>query len=154
MARFSRTVIAVNRRRPSGTIAMPAAQNRCAGIFARSRPSSTSDPAAMRFSPAMTLISVVLPAPFGPTTQTSSPAATSSDTSHSAVAAPYFATTFLISSMRLAQESRDDIGLLHDVGGFAFGNDPSMIENDDAIRQRHDRAHHVLDEDDPRARIA
>src|SRR2546422_11565534 len=144
MARFSRTVIAVNRRRPSGTIAMPAAQNRCAGIFARSRPSSTSDPAAMRFSPAMTLISVVLPAPFGPTTQTSSPAATSSDTSHSAVAAPYFATTFLISSMRLAQESRDDIGLLHDVGGLAFGKYLSTLEHRDPFPVSPACAHQLL----------
>ncbi len=36
----------------------------------------------------MALISVVFPLPFGPTTATSSPSPTSSDTSQSAVASP------------------------------------------------------------------
>jgi hypothetical protein len=67
---------------------MPAAQKRCGASDARSRPSIAIRPDRIGCRPASALISVVLPAPFGPTTHTSSPAAIDSDTFHSAGAAP------------------------------------------------------------------
>ena len=78
----------VNRRRPSGTMAMPWSQNRLRASRVRSRPCMASDPPSRRLSPAIALISVVLPAPFGPTTHTSSPASMRSEMSQSAGAAP------------------------------------------------------------------
>ena len=53
---------------------------RWAGSVARSTPSNASVPDVTGSRPAIALISVVLPAPFGPTTHTSSPAATESET--------------------------------------------------------------------------
>ena len=42
----------------------------------------------------------------------------------------------------------------HDLAGKAFGDDPALIEHDDAIGQRDDDAHDVLDENDRRALLA
>ena len=79
---------ATNSRRPSGTSAIPAPQKRCGASGRRSQPSIDNASAVAGCSPASALISVVLPAPLGPTTQTSSPAPIVSDTPHSAGAAP------------------------------------------------------------------
>src|SRR5258708_38237426 len=129
-------------------MAIPSPQKRCAGNRARSRAPSVIVPDATRWRPAMTLMSVDLPAPFGPTTHTSSPAARVSDTSHSAVAAPYRASIAASSSMRAAQVCKHDFLPFHDFGGSALGDDLAVIEHDDAIGQRHDGAHDVLDKDD------
>src|SRR4029453_887903 len=104
--------------------------------------------------PATTLMSVDLPAPFGPTTQASSPDSSLSETSHSAVAAPYRAAMDSSSSMRPAGVGRHDVGPFHDIGGNSFRDDPPVVEHDDAIGERHDRAHDVLDEDDGRSLVA
>src|SRR5437870_1825113 len=135
--RLSRTLIDVNNRRPSGTMAIPRSQKQCDGNCDKSSPSNANAPATMRLSPATTLISVVLPAPLGPTTQTSSPARIVNDTSHSAVAAPYFASIASIRSMLLSQECRDDVRLLHHIRGFPFGDDCAVVENDHTIGERH-----------------
>ena len=55
-------------RRPSGTIATPWSQTSWPGGRIRSTPSSTIAPVRSRSSPASALTSVLLPAPFGPTT--------------------------------------------------------------------------------------
>ena len=75
-------------RLPSGTMAMPASQKRCGASVVRSRPSSRILPARVRSMPETALIRVVLPAPFGPTTQSSSPAPSLSETPQSAGAGP------------------------------------------------------------------
>ena len=51
-------------------------------------PSNRISPRVTSTSPEMALISVDLPAPLGPTTATSSPGRTSSDTSQSATTSP------------------------------------------------------------------
>src|SRR5215468_4099669 len=104
--------------------------------------------------PAMTLMSVVLPAPFGPTIETSSPGPMVSETPHSAVAVPYLATAPSSASMGFSQKRRDDLRLLHHFRRHAFRDHRAVIEHDDAIRQRHHRTHHVLDEQDRRPRLA
>src|SRR5690606_2868201 len=48
----------------------------------------------------------------------------------------------------LAQVGGHHVGARHDFGRRPFGQDFSLIENDDAVAQRHDRAHDVLDEQD------
>ena len=55
---------------------------------ATSAPSTATRPPSGRASPAMTLISVVLPAPFGPSSPKNSPGLTCSDTPASARSAP------------------------------------------------------------------
>src|SRR5882724_3884549 len=71
--RLSSTVMRGNRRRLSGTWAMPSSTIRCAGVAARSTPSMTSVPEVGRIRPETTRINVVLPAPFGPMTPTPPP---------------------------------------------------------------------------------
>ena len=67
---------------------MPAAQNRCGAIDVRSSSPIVIRPERARCNPAIALISVVLPAPLGPSTQANSAAPRSSETPHSAGAAP------------------------------------------------------------------
>jgi hypothetical protein len=69
-------------------MAMPSRQNRWAGTCVKSRPKSFSPPVLIRFNPAIALMSVLLPAPLGPTMHTNSPASTRIVTSHKAGAAP------------------------------------------------------------------
>src|SRR5690349_15349415 len=102
----------------------------------------------------MTLMSVVLPAPLGPTTQTSSPPRIASEISHSAVAAPYFATIESSASMGPSEKCRHHVRLFHHFGRHTLGDNDAMLEHDDAVGERHDGAHHVLDEKDGRPRIA
>src|SRR5688500_3574514 len=105
--------------------------------------------------PASALIRVVLPAPLGPTTHSSSPGRTSSDTPHSARALPYATCRSRTSSMgRYPQVRAHHFGTLHHVLGHALGQQLAVIEHHDPVRKRHHRAHHVLDEDDGRTLVA
>ena len=56
--------------------AMPMRARRCGLVPVISRPSNRTRPLSGRSTPVMRLNSVVLPAPFGPTTDRTSPAAT------------------------------------------------------------------------------
>ena len=70
MRRLSSTVMRGNRRRFSGTCAMPSSTMRCAGVAQRGRcPPCAIVPRVGRIRPEITRISVVLPAPFGPITR-------------------------------------------------------------------------------------
>src|SRR5215469_14480826 len=80
--RLSSTVSRGNRRRFSGTWAMPCSTIRCAGSPRIECPSSIIAPLCSCTSPEITRISVVLPAPFGPITPTASPCGTFSETSN------------------------------------------------------------------------
>ena len=87
--RFSSTVRFGNRRRPSGTRAIPALTRRCAAVAVMSRPSNTIRPAAGRCAPAIARSSVDLPAPLAPTSASVSPSASSNDTSRTACRSPW-----------------------------------------------------------------
>src|SRR5437764_10959695 len=116
---------------------MPAAQKRWLGTRVMSSPSNASRPAFARCMPAMTLISVLLPAPLGPTTHTSSPRSTCSDTSHSAGAAPYAACTFTTSSMgRLSQVGTHHLGVAHHFARLSLRDQLAVVQHHDAVRQR------------------
>src|SRR6187549_2084360 len=104
--------------------------------------------------PALTLMSVVLPAPLGPTIETKSAGPTDSEISRSATAAPYLASTDLSSSMRFPEKSGDDVAAPHHLFRRSLRDDLAVVEHDDAVRQRPHRAHHVLDEHDRRAFVA
>ena len=80
--------MAENSRRPSGTCATPARTKSAGAACVIAWPSIMMSPARAGSSPEMQRISVVLPAPFDPMMQTSSPAPTASDTSQSTCTSP------------------------------------------------------------------
>ena len=86
---FSTAVSPANRPTPCSVRAMPEPGElvRAHPVAARS-PSKRTLPASARTKPQMTLNSVVFPAPLGPMTPTTSPGATVSETSSSAVRPP------------------------------------------------------------------
>src|SRR6476661_157856 len=86
--------------RSSGTQPMPARARASAERLARSAPSKVMAPSICRCSPMTERSSVVLPAPLRPTSVTTSPGATSTDTSVSTRASPYHAERPDTSSMR------------------------------------------------------
>src|SRR5919198_945681 len=102
----------------------------------------------------MALTSVVLPAPLGPTTQTSSRSPTRSDTSESAGAAPYATRKRSTLSMRGSEIYGRNFGPLHDVVRRALGDDPAVVEHHDSLGELHYHGHDVLDEDHGRSLAA
>src|SRR6267378_86614 len=96
--------------------------------------------------------SVVLPAPFRPTSVTISPSPTCSDTSRSAWASPYRAERPSSSSaalgMRLPQIRGDDSGILADGGVRPLSDHAALLQHDHLVGQLRDDAHVVLDEHD------
>src|SRR6185437_15639582 len=96
---FSRTVIFAKGWVIWKVRTMPAAQMRCGGRPAMSRPSKTMRPASGRWKPARAANKVVLPAPFGPIRATISPAWTSRETPSTAFRPPNDLLMPLTSSM-------------------------------------------------------
>ena len=88
MRRFSSTVRLAKIRRPSGTSEMPSRAIRSGGRPTSWMPSNSIDPDAGRTRPVIAATVVVFPAPFAPTTPTSSPSATLNDTPRTAVMCP------------------------------------------------------------------
>src|SRR5438132_1392908 len=149
MSRFSSTDIRANSRRPSGTSGMPWRQPRCGATAPRPSPAKRNSPGRARCSPAIVLTSVLLPAPFGPMTETTSPASTSSVASHTAGASPYaMASRRTSSNMGLAQIDLDDARGAHGLARTAGGDDLALVQHHHAVRQLEDGAHQVLDEED------
>src|SRR6266545_4333143 len=146
--------MAGKRRRPSGTSAMPWRQSSCAGTDARSAPSRRTVPERIGWRPAIALMSVVFPAPFGPTTVTRSRGRTLSDTSQTATASPCATSRCSTSSIGLAQIGPDDLRVSHDLARESFGDHLSVVQQHDAVGEVEDRRHDVLDEDDRRAAVA
>src|SRR3954469_18462778 len=107
------------------------------------------NPERGRRRPAVAFISVVLPAPFGPMTQTISPTATSRSMPASAVTGPYPTTRLRTLSMRgglraCAKVGGDDFRMRPDDCGFALCDAPPEIEDEDVMADRHHDAHVVL----------
>src|SRR5262245_27504795 len=122
-------------------------------------PAKAISPDFGEISPEMTRMSVVFPAPFGPTTATASPASTRSDTSHNAVNCPYPAVTAVSWSTRtalggsreddlLAEVRLDDAWVVGDVERSAVGDLLPVVEHDHPIDDAHERGHDVLDPHD------
>src|SRR5439155_20545505 len=114
-----------------------------------SRPFRRIDPVFCRWRPMTHRSSVVLPAPFRPTSVTSSPSPTCSDTWRSAWASPYRAERPSISSaglaMRLAQVPGDDRGILAYDVVTALGDHPSLLQHADLVCELGDHPHVVPD---------
>src|SRR5207245_10188582 len=117
-------------------------------------PASPAVPDLLGTSPARASMSVVLPAPLGPTTVTSSRSPTRSDTSQTATASPCATSSRSISSIGLSQIRADDVGIAHDLPWKTLGDDLAAVQDDDAVGQVEHRPHDVLDEDDRRPAVA
>src|SRR3954452_4789650 len=99
-------------------------------------PSKLSVPRRLRSMPAMALISVVLPAPLGPITETISPASTTSEASHTAGASPYPIWRLRASSsIGFAQIDADHPGIAHHLARRAQGEQLAFIQHRDPVRQ-------------------
>src|SRR3989442_538912 len=146
--------MAGKRRPPSGTSAMPWRERGGAGTDARSLPASRMVPALIGRRPAIALMSVVLPAPFGPTTVTRSRGRTLSDTSQTATASPWATSRCSISSIGLAQICADDVRVAHHLPWESLGDDLPVAQHHDTVGEVENGAHDVLDEDDRRAAVA
>src|SRR5215210_92681 len=115
-----------------------------------SRPSNLTAPVRRGTSPMIERSVVVLPAPLRPMTQTTSPAATVSDTPCRMWLRPYQALRSRTSSIalnRLAEIDAPHLLVRADVVGSALGEEPSVMQHQDAVRDAHDELHAVLDED-------
>src|ERR1700674_1017504 len=123
-------------------------------------PSSRIDPRRGLRMPAIVIISVVLPAPFGPSRQVIWPLPTCSETPLRASILPEAVTRSATSSI---ESSRDlggaEIGFAHervglDLGRRAFGDFLAEVEHRDAVGDRHDELHVMLDQEDGEALLA
>src|SRR5215217_5154310 len=128
-----------------------------------SRPSNLTAPVRRGTSPMIARSVVVLPAPLRPMTQTASPAATVSDTPCRMWLRPYQAlrarpttsartrrcgaSTSSIALDRLPEIDAPHLLVRADVVGRALGEEPSVMQHEDAVRDAHDELHAVLDED-------
>src|SRR3954469_21747206 len=115
-----------------------------------SRPSKRTCPVRPGTSRMMARSVVVLPAPLRPMTQTASPAATVSDTPCRMWLRPYQALRSRTSSIaldRLAEIDAPHLLVRADVVGRALGEEPAVVQHQDAVRDAHDELHPVLDKD-------
>src|SRR5450759_4470571 len=89
--------------------------------------------------------SVVLPAPLGPRTPTSSPLSTVMDTDSTARALPYRTLKSAISSNAMIGLRSSDVGfdharIAHDIGGRGDRDDLAEVDRYDSRNQRHELA--------------
>src|SRR5207302_5220985 len=118
------------------------------------RPSYSMRPPPRSTTPEIARKSVVLPAPFGPTIATNSPALTSMETSCSACSPPY--DTEMLSSRStcsplLAEVRFDHVRQVDHRRGTARRDRFTVVEHDEAVGEPHHGMHRVLDDDDRHA---
>src|SRR5919204_431411 len=109
----------------------------CATMARRSSPSQRIAPAHGRTRPATQLRSVLLPAPFGPSSATISPGAIDSVTPESTRTSPYPASSPAISSTRVtphvaAEVDVDDVGIRRHLRRRPVGDLLAGAQHDDA----------------------
>src|SRR5438067_434392 len=154
-SRLSSTDNRPNSRRPSGTSAIPARTTTCAGFPATGDPSRATVPEVGRSRPAMHLSNVDLPAPFAPTSATSSPAETDNETPRSTATPAYPALSPRTSMPRSGTEIRlDDARIARDFPRRALRDHSPGFEHDHSLADGHDDFHHVLDEQQRHAALA
>src|SRR5262245_36131698 len=127
---------------------------RCAGRRVMFLPSRTIRPCIAGSSPAIARKSVVLPAPFEPTMATASPARTSTAMPSITRSPRYPAARPATSSNARPPEIRvDDPWVSHDDLWRALGQELAEVENDHALGELGDGAHHVLDPQDRQSEL-
>src|SRR3989442_5446574 len=133
----------------SGTSATPGATIACGDNAAIGSPRNSMAPCLGLSTPAMVIISVVLPAPFGPSTQVMEPSRTSSDTPFRASIFPYAVTrSTTLSISRSAQIRFLDCRIALHLRRSALGDFLAEVEHRDAVGDAHHQLHYVFDEHD------
>src|SRR6266581_985889 len=159
ISRFSRTVIVVKTTRPCGTYPRPSARIRSVRSPTRLRPSNTISPPRCVIRFMTTLKAVDLPAPFGPITETTSPAFTCSETPLRIWMDPYPACTSRSAKSGVAISAPPaEVGVEHalvtlDLGGWALGDLDAPVHDEDPLAVVHDDVHVVLDDRDRLAHL-
>src|SRR5215831_20857066 len=152
--RFSWMVRVITMRRPSGTRMRPSRTRALVGQRVMSRPPKRTAPPHGLVSPNRARNSDDLPAPLAPSTATTSPSASVSETPRTAYTRPYrtssSCTANTVTLHRLGHR-RAEIDLLHqwiatNVLGAALGDLTPEIEHDHVLAQRTDEMHVVLDD--------
>src|SRR5262252_1646636 len=143
---------------------MPSATRSGASTPSMRWPSNQISPRSGVSRPATVLRSVVLPAPFAPTSATASPARTWSETPCSATTpVPYATCASLTSSngrvlvsatVPLAQIRGDHALVAGDVLGPSLRQLLAAVEHHNPVGERHDHLHHVLHHADRQAELA
>src|SRR3989304_6213699 len=136
------------RRRPSGMIATPPWHTSWGVACVTSTPSRRRRPRRIGRRRAMALISVVLPAPLGPTTATSPPRPTGGGMSPRGGGSPYPTCRPSASSISLPEIGGHDLRLPDDVAGPALGDELAVVQHHDPVGQVDHGPHDVLDEED------
>src|ERR1700751_2626726 len=156
ISRFSCTVISGKTCRPSGTWAMPSSGMRYGGSVLISVPAKVTFPGDSFTCPEIARSVVLLPAPLAPSRPTASPSPISIETLLMAGTEPQRALTPESLSMRAsarrmhvgAEIRADHLRIFHDFLRRAFRDLLAVVEHDDMLGDRHDGAHHMLDDHD------
>src|SRR5262245_58661760 len=163
--RFSATVRRLKSRRPSGTRARPSFTRSGGSRLPSGRPSKRISPARGATRPAMALRSVVLPAPFAPTSATISPGRTSSEAPWRARSPAPYATSSprtsasgvpgrsVAAPARLSEAGSDDLRVPRDLLTRATVDLLPVLQHHHAPLERHHHFHDVLDHADGDAQL-
>src|SRR5262245_13175211 len=158
-SRCSSTVICGQILRSSGQCAMPRRTMRSEAAPWIGLPRNVMVPVSGARSPEIVRRTVVLPAPLAPISATSSPLFTESETWSSTRVRPRCSVTLSREStggLVDAKVGLDDAGVCAHLLGSAFGDLFAVVDHDDAVGDRHDDVHVVLDQNDgepPRAEL-
>src|SRR5438552_13610440 len=148
---FSLTVSCANTCRPSGTNDSPSRAMVSGERPMIDRPSSLMVPWLGVSAPAIAIIVVDLPAPFGPTSTTISPLSTRKVAPRTAAMRPYWTWMLSTSSMDLvrprSQVGADHIGVVLDPFRRILDDGAAAVDHVDAVAYAHDDPHIVLDQE-------
>ena len=132
----------------------PGADEACGGSRARSTPSKVSEPDLSAQQARDRVDERALAGAVRPDDADELAGATESDTPSSARAARTRLRGPWPQACRRSEIRRDDGGIAHDLRGQALRDHFALVQHDDAVGERDDRAHHVLDQHDRRALAA
>src|SRR5438270_8122413 len=139
---------------PSGTQAIPRSTTSWAVSASIRFPANSMVPLRARKRPVTERMSVVFPAPFEPTSATTSPCFTDSEAPKSTRASPYAACRSRTSSIVAPEIRGDDLRILGNRRGRALADLLAVVEHHHPIGEAHDHLEDVLDDDDGDASLA
>src|SRR5919198_3196935 len=151
-SKLSSTLRYGNTRRRSSTWAIPSTTVWCGGRPSMRRSRKVIRPVRGVSNPEIVFISVDLPAPFGPRTHTISPGSTRRAAPHNTWKSPWATSSpSTVSTRRPSPRVRlTEVGLDHPpiarhVVGLSIGDDLAQVERHDALSDRGQHLHVVLD---------
>src|SRR6476620_1972838 len=144
---LSSTVVSGKTRCPCITSRTPCRATRSGAHPPIRVPPTVTLPLFGLISPDIVLSSVVLPAPLGPSSSTSCPASSSSDTSRSTVIRSYPALSPSTCNMFDSDEEVGDGRAVAQLGGRSRGDDPTAVDDGDLVGDVPHQLEVVLDDE-------